>query len=368
MKPIAAPPTTTVSIVDVARIADVGVGTVSRVINNHPSVRPATAEAVRQAMATLGYTPPSPGHRRGMRRALARSIPSQARPQNVTLIILADYGLDWILRKAPVFASVLQGIQSRTETAGGALTIRQASGWSQLIETLRQSKGAPCLVMGEEPSGEPPVLPRLGPTVWVMGSIRHFDRDHVQPDHFSLGQIAARHVQQRNHKRAAYIGVPISPAYHVSFRGLAFQSWLETAGVSVDVLTDPDIIVSGPRDHHADETILRGLIKRFAALSPRPTALLLQADMLTPVVYALLREEGIKPMIDVEILTCNHEPAYLAQLKPRPLVLDLQAKAIGRRAVEQVLWRVENPHEPAMRIMVEPLLIDLATEDSPPSA
>lgn len=354
--------TSVVSIVDVARVADVGVGTVSRVINNHPSVRPATAAAVRQAMAALGYTPPAPGHRRGMRRGVVRNSNAQARVQNVTLIILADYGLDWILRKAPVFASVLQGIQSRTESAGGTLTIRQASGWTQLIEILRQSKGAPCLIMGEEPAAEPPVLPRLGPVVWVMGSIRHFDRDHVQPDHFSLGQIAARHVQQKNHRRAAYIGMPINPSYHVSFRGLAFQSWLETAGVPVDVLTDPGIIVSGPREHHANETILRSLVQRFAALSPRPTALLLQADMLTPVVYSLLREEGIRPMVDVEILTCNHEPAYIAHLKPRPLVLDLQAKAIGCRAVEQALWRIEHPHEPAMRIMVEPLLIDLSTE------
>jgi LacI family transcriptional regulator len=364
MKSIAPKAPAAISIVDVAHLANVGVGTVSRVINNHPSVRPATAEAVQQAMATLGYTPPSPGHRRGMRRGPARSAPAQSRIQNLTLIILADYGLDWILRKAPVFASVLQGIQSRTEAAGGALTIRQASGWPQLIETLRQSKGTPCLVMGEEPPAPPPALPRFGPIVWVMGSIRHFDRDHVQPDHFSLGQIAARHVQQRGHRRAAYIGVPINPAYHVSFRGLAFQSWLETAGVTVDLLTDPGIIISGPREHHADEAVLGRLIKRFATLPTRPTALLLQADMLTPVIYSLLREEGIKPMVDVEILTCNNEPSYLAQLKPRPLVLDLQAKAIGRRAVEQVLWRSENPHEPAMRIMVEPLLLDLTADTS----
>ena len=42
---------------DVARIAGVGIGTVSRVINNHPSVRPSTRERVEAAIEELNYTP-----------------------------------------------------------------------------------------------------------------------------------------------------------------------------------------------------------------------------------------------------------------------------------------------------------------------
>jgi len=42
---------------DVARVAGVGIGTVSRVINNHPGVRPATREKVLKAVAQLSYEP-----------------------------------------------------------------------------------------------------------------------------------------------------------------------------------------------------------------------------------------------------------------------------------------------------------------------
>ncbi|WP_104990158.1 LacI family DNA-binding transcriptional regulator [Deinococcus sp. NW-56] len=45
------------TIQDVARRAGVGVGTVSRVLNNHPSVRGATREGVLRAIADLDYTP-----------------------------------------------------------------------------------------------------------------------------------------------------------------------------------------------------------------------------------------------------------------------------------------------------------------------
>jgi LacI family transcriptional regulator len=43
------------TIKDVARLAKVGLMTVSRVINNHPSVRPSTKKKVLTAITQLGY-------------------------------------------------------------------------------------------------------------------------------------------------------------------------------------------------------------------------------------------------------------------------------------------------------------------------
>lgn len=47
----------TASIRDVARVADVSYQTVSRVLNGHPSIRPATKQRVLDAMADLRYRP-----------------------------------------------------------------------------------------------------------------------------------------------------------------------------------------------------------------------------------------------------------------------------------------------------------------------
>ena len=47
----------TTTIHDVARIAGVGIGTVSRVINNSPGVKPATRTRVLSAIAQLNYRP-----------------------------------------------------------------------------------------------------------------------------------------------------------------------------------------------------------------------------------------------------------------------------------------------------------------------
>ncbi|HAG99449.1 MAG TPA: hypothetical protein DCL75_11490, partial [Ktedonobacter sp.] len=45
------------TIQDVARCADVAVGTVSRVINNNPGVKPATRQRVLAVIDELGYSP-----------------------------------------------------------------------------------------------------------------------------------------------------------------------------------------------------------------------------------------------------------------------------------------------------------------------
>src|ERR1700744_2643378 len=60
------------TILDVARLAHVGTGTVSRVINNNPSVTPEMRQSVASAIAQLGYEPDVLA--RSMRRTQAREI------------------------------------------------------------------------------------------------------------------------------------------------------------------------------------------------------------------------------------------------------------------------------------------------------
>jgi LacI family transcriptional regulator len=60
------------SIADVARLAGVGAGTVSRVLNRHPNVRPQTRQRVEAAMREIGYVPNLKG--RGLRTGRTGSV------------------------------------------------------------------------------------------------------------------------------------------------------------------------------------------------------------------------------------------------------------------------------------------------------
>ncbi|WP_454119288.1 LacI family DNA-binding transcriptional regulator [Microbacterium lacticum] len=75
--------TRTASIRDVARAADVSYQTVSRVLNGHPSIRPATKQRVLDAMAELRYRP---------NQAARALVTSRSRTLGVVLGSRGEYG------------------------------------------------------------------------------------------------------------------------------------------------------------------------------------------------------------------------------------------------------------------------------------
>src|SRR2546421_2911454 len=94
----------TMSIVDVARIADVSVATVSRVLNAPTSVRAETADRVHAAMQRLGYSVPTV--RRGPKMGPRAS---GARPNQIAVIAVGK-SLRWF--EQPAMGGILAGITS----------------------------------------------------------------------------------------------------------------------------------------------------------------------------------------------------------------------------------------------------------------
>lgn len=77
-----------VTIRDVAERANVSLGTVSRVLNGHPSVRPASRAAVHQAIADLGYVPNPAARslRSAKTHTLGLVVPDILSPMTVRLV------------------------------------------------------------------------------------------------------------------------------------------------------------------------------------------------------------------------------------------------------------------------------------------
>src|SRR3954469_18469464 len=94
----------TMSIVDVARIAEVSTSTVSRVLNAPGSVRAATADRVHAAMQRLWYSPPTV--RRGPK--IGPRAPG-TRPNQIAVIAVGK-SLRWF--EQPAMGGILAGITS----------------------------------------------------------------------------------------------------------------------------------------------------------------------------------------------------------------------------------------------------------------
>jgi hypothetical protein len=62
----------------------------------------------------------------------------------------------------------------------------------------------------------------------------------------------------------------------------------------------------------------------------------------------------------VELVSCNNEQPHYAGLAAEPARIDIRPEAIGRRGVEQLMWRMRRgPEVPErVRVMVDPVLIE----------
>jgi DNA-binding LacI/PurR family transcriptional regulator len=108
----------------------------------------------------------------------------------------------------------------------------------------------------------------------------------------------------------------------------------------------------------------RALIDKLIATDPMPTGLFVAEDRLLPAIDAALSERGLKagPGEQLELISCNNERPHLTGLHCQPATIDIRTQSIGRRGVEQLVWRLRHADGATaaerIRSMVEPLLIE----------
>jgi DNA-binding LacI/PurR family transcriptional regulator len=340
------------SISKVAKLAGVSSSTVSRVINNHPRVAPKTAQSVRAAMQNLGYTPsdrrPGPKPSQHARR----SAPASA------FLVLGTSRT----RATPAFQDLLRGVSMGASRHELNLNFHHVADPDHPpLRAIEQGIDG-ILLHGAAPQGEARERLRHLPTVWLMGNARRPDwGDQVLPDAYQIGELAAKYLMDRGHQRLAFFNLE---AGHWSLRvyGHAFASTAQDAGVHVDRLEQASVS-STEYWHDYSVDAVDSLVKKFLALSPRPTGIFVADDMQVAMLQPALQKHGVQLGQDaqgrrVDIISCNNEQPYLVGLQPRPAVVDIRVESIGRRGVEQLLWRLDHP-EVTERIItaIEPVVI-----------
>jgi LacI family transcriptional regulator len=179
---------------EVAELAGVGMITVSRVINNEPSVSPATRKRVLSAIADLGY-----------RRNEAARILMGHRATMIGLIVpdLTD----------AFFGSCAQTVQ-HVAAASGFMTLMAASEKNSDLEIEQAqhmaSKNLSGILLVTSTHGIDPRLKELHdggmPIVALDRPIEGLEVDAVVTEDQKGAEVAVRHLIEHGHKRVAYVG------------------------------------------------------------------------------------------------------------------------------------------------------------------
>lgn len=341
-----------VRLADVASVAGVSVGTASRVLNGITRVNPEATAAVRRAIDELGYVAPPTPNRRGRRAGAPQHNVGQ-----VMLLLPGSRDLKWILDCAPVFAYVIHGIEQELAKNDIGMVVRRFEEWSEIPTFVQKNQGINGLIfIGDEPRESPPPEYASLPSVWVMGLGVRPSSDWFTPDDSAVGETAAKYLLEKGHRHCAALGhrAPLPGTSRQGDRTTSFAATITAAGGTSIELIDNQLVNDRNR---ADSDRMRALICRLLQANPRPTGLFLEFSVLARSVYEHLREQGIEPGRDIDVIVCDNVGAYLDGLHPKPGVVDISPEYIGQRAVARLLWRLKNPEAPREVVSVMPRIL-----------
>jgi len=311
------------TMVDVAREAGVALRTVSRVVNNDPTVGPEYAAKVQAAITALNFRPDE--RARQLRTGVAGTIGAAVRR---------------IAEVNPALAAIEQTARAAGLTLLAASTdFDEAREHEILVSMCRQRlDGVIVEPIGESHSYLQPELDAGMPVVAMDRPMNGISADCVLSDNASGIGMAFHHLHQYGHRRIAYIG-DSERVYSGRERAAAFRASLRAHGEPVDGLVHPGELTP--------ERVAAAL--RTALHGPDPATALITGNMDTTI--SVLRQLGRTAASQLAIVGFDEVP--LADLlQPALTVVAQDTATIGRTAVELLRKRIADPSRPVETVVV----------------
>ncbi|MGW4536386.1 LacI family DNA-binding transcriptional regulator [Streptomyces chartreusis] len=327
---------------DVARLAGVSKQTVSRVLNDHPSVRAETRETVLSAMRTLGYRP----------SRSARSLASgRTRMVGVISFDAARYGP----------ASILTAINTAAQEAGyllSSIALDTAEPDTVVEAVNRLSAEGADGVIAIAPQlwvGKALADTRLDTPLIVLENGLDSDTQQVTGDSRAGARKAVEYLLGLGHRTVWHIAGPTgwTSADH---RLGSWQSCLEAAGAAV-----PTPLIG---DWSADSGYELG---RRLARRTDVTAVFASNDQMALGLLHALHEAGRSVPGDISVVGYDDIPEAAHFLPPLTTVRTDFAE-IGTRSLRLLLDRLDGTEEPSWTRSLVPVELVIRASSGPPPA
>ena len=218
------------TIYDLARLANVSPGTVSRVLNNRDRVKPETRESVLRAAAELNLKPQASVRNREI---VILSDPSyEDRVGGYSATLTAHLAFACSRRNIGVLLPLNPFSELPTKFFDGIIVVTQDKALRELVTELE--KRMPVVHIDKFP---------IDPSEYIVCS-----------DHFGAGYMAARHFISRGKRKPAFLGGDY-PAFVERLRG--FRKALSEADMPID---EQSASLFGPESSHVSVVtrIVRG--------------------------------------------------------------------------------------------------------------
>jgi LacI family transcriptional regulator len=326
------------TIEEIARLAEVSRSTVSRVLNNHPSVRPAVRNRVLAVIRQQNYTP----------YAAARSLASNC---THVLGLLIPRSAPFIFAD-PFFAGMIQAITEACSQRGYFMMLAMMSAETDehFYDFILRSRHFDGMLLLSSDIDDP-ILARLIDTptpIVLIGSHPYFDNlAWVDAENHAGAQRAVAYLIGLGHRRIGAITGPLRMAAAIDRRDGYKQALLE-AGLTIA----PELIVEGGFTQESGYWAM----SRLLGLRSPPSAVFVASDTMAIGALRAIEQAGLRVPGDVSLIGFDDLPTAMAATTPLTTVRQPIAE-MGATAVGLLIDRIEKRSAPASHLRLPTELI-----------
>jgi LacI family transcriptional regulator len=319
---------------EVARVADVSLATVSRVVNGSGDVRSDLAGRVQDAVKMLGY-----------RRDLTASTLRRADRQSASIgLVIGDVS-------NPFFSAVHRGVEDVARAHGVLTFVGSSDEKPERERELAEAFGArgvdglvivPCAtdqsyLLREHQAGTA--------LVFVDRPPRFMPGDAVVSDNAGGAQLATQHLIAHGHRRIGFLGDRLS-VFTAGERLAGYHRALADAGLDrSDELERAEL---------ADSASAERATRELLELAEPPTALFAGQNLITIGAIRALRTAGRQR----EIALVGFDDVVLGDLvDPGVTVIAQDPYTLGRHAGDLLFSRLNGLHAEPSRVVVPTRLV-----------
>ncbi|MBB3149285.1 LacI family transcriptional regulator [Phyllobacterium trifolii] len=317
-----------VTLLDVARRANVSRATASLVIRKSPLVGAETRQRVEEAIQALGYV---------YNMGAARMRAERSRTVGVVVPNLTN----------PFFGELLSGIEALIDSAGMVVIVANSGDLVErqdLVMRRMREHGVDGVILCPAADTEPAFLDRIAE--WelpLVQTLRHISEeiDYAGADYAAGMRQAVDYLASLDHETIAFaVHGPMHSAYHERIEG--FRDAMRSLGLNANmILRVPDQLAQ-----IADATHL------LFEQTEQPTAVICFNDVIALGLSGGLYDRGLQVGRNFSLIGFD-DVTDAEALRPRLTSVSTAPVAIGETAAQLLLDRLADPARPPRRVVQE---------------
>lgn len=325
-----------ITVKDVAKKAGVATSTVSRVINDHPSISEETKKKVRQVMEELGYVP----------NMTARNLGKQI--SSAIGVILPPLDSKERLGN-PFYLETIEAVNEEASRFQMSVAVASAPDFDILLENVKRmhlQKQVDGFILTYSDNHDPVIdylFNNKIPFALIGQAYKNEDKIvFVDNDNQLLGKQATEHLIENGHERILFIT-------NVTRENLYFERYFgyQKALMIAQLPVFPAITFEGPEDYVNFEEVLK---------ETQATGLVVIDDLFAVRVMQLVNLFGYQVPDDLSVVSFNNS-IFSTLTHPYLTSIDIDVAQLGKMATQKLMEQINQQGSSGIQMIVPHRLI-----------